>query len=49
MRTTRSTHLILLDLIVLIYLVKSTDYEAPHYAVIFIPCYFLSLRSKYSH
>jgi hypothetical protein len=32
-RATCPTHHILLDLIILLYVVKSTSYEAPHYAV----------------
>jgi hypothetical protein len=42
---TYPTHLILLDMITLILLVKRTNYEAPHYAAL---SSLLSLPPKYS-
>jgi hypothetical protein len=48
MYATCPAHLILPVLIILIILVKSTSYEAPHYAVFSTSCHFIPLWCKYS-
>jgi len=48
MCATSHVHSILLDFIILILLVKHTNYEAPHYVLFFSLLHVLPQRSKYS-
>jgi uncharacterized protein YebE (UPF0316 family) len=41
-------HYILLDLMILIILLKGTNYEAPYSAIFQISCYFVSLTAIHS-